>query len=340
MPWPDGTIWITWHEHRRTRSLVDALGGMPTHVFDDHRPLQRNLLGPLWTLRTLWRARPRLVFLHFSYLLMVACLMYGLVPGRRRPVLICDCHNKALKKEIGGVLARPFAAFKRFLLGRADMLVVTNERLAPYAEGYNASVAVLRDPLTDWRGADEAFRAEAARSGERPHVLFVCSFDRDEPVDLVMSVAPDIVSELDLDVVISGDPARVDVPDAVADEPRIRLPGYMPAGEYGRTLCRAEVVIVLTDDEDCLVCGAYEAVGASRGTVLSDKRALRDCFGDCAVYAAHRSGDLLAAVAAARDVARDRAGLSGSRTTFEADFACELDAFADRVRKLGGEDAS
>ncbi|MBU1072416.1 hypothetical protein KKG45_04125, partial [bacterium] len=167
MPWPEGTIWITWHEHRRTRSLVDALGGMPTFVFDDHRPLQRNLIGPLWTLKVLWRERPRLVFMHFSYLLMLVCLIYRFLPARPRPKIVCDCHNKALKKEFSGPLSRPFGAFKRFLLAGADLLVVTNERLVPYAERHSAGVSVLRDPLTDWRGEDAKCRAEPARDGER-----------------------------------------------------------------------------------------------------------------------------------------------------------------------------
>ncbi len=340
MPLPDGTIWITWHEHRRTRSLIDALGGMPAFVFDDHRPLQRNLVGPLWTLRTLWREKPRLVFVHFSYLLMLVCLVYRLLSGRPRPRLVCDSHNKALKKELAGPLARPFAAFKRALLGAADLLVVSNGRLVPYAERLNGSVAVLRDPLTDWRGEDAQCRAEPARADERPYVFFVCSFDSDEPVDLVFATARDIVSALDLDVVISGDPSRVAVPAAVAGDPRIHLPGYMPFAEYRRVLSRAEAVVVLTEDDDCLVCGAYEAVGAARGTVLSDTGALRDCFGGCAVYTAHRAGDLLETVAAGRAATGDAATLARAKASFEADFARELEAFAARVRELAGEGAS
>lgn len=339
MPWPEGTIWITWHEHRRTSSLIDALGGMPAFVFDDHRPLQRNLVGPLWTLRVLWREKPRLLFVHFSYLLLLVCMVYRLLPGRPRPRIVCDCHNKALKKELAGPLARPFAAFKRRLLGGADLLVVTNERLVPYAERHNGAVAVLRDPLTDWRGEDEACRAEPARDGERPYVFFVCSFDSDEPVDLVFTAARDIVSTLGLDVVVSGDPARVAVPADVSGDPRIRLPGYMPLAEYRRVLSRAEAVVVLTEDDDCLVCGAYEAAGAARGTVLSDTRALRDCFAGCAVYTAHRGDDLLEAVAVARAATLDPEALAHAKSGFETAFGRELSAFTERVRGLAGEGA-
>ncbi len=334
MPWPERTLWITWHEHRRTRSLVEALGGMHVRVFDDHRPLQRNLIGPVWTLGVLLRERPGLVFLHFSYLLMLVCVLYKLVVRHRRVTLICDCHNKALKKEADGVRARPLAAFKRFLLGHADLLVVTNETLLSYAARLNDSVAVLRDPLTDWQGEDEACRAESARSGEGPYVFFVCSFDTDEPVDLMFQAARGIVDSLDLDVVISGNPNRTRVPHEVRENPRIRLPGFMPFVEYRRVLSRAEVVVVLTEDTDCLVCGAYESVGASRGTVLSDTDTLRECFGTCAVYTEHRTDSLIAAVAAARLMTHDESGLSAGKDRFETVFANELTQFELQVRAL------
>jgi len=50
-------------------------------------------------------------------------------------------------------------------------------------------------------------------------------------------------------------------------------------------LCRARVIVDLTTREDCLVCGAYEALAVGRPLVVSDARALRELLKDGAMYA-------------------------------------------------------
>ena len=316
-------IWLTWHEHRRTRSLVSRLGGVSVFVFDDHRFFQRNFLGPLWTLRILNREKAGIIFIHFSYLLLASILFYKYLFRRGKLVIISDCHNKALKRTVGGLLKRPFSFLKRFLLSSVDMIIVTNKLLVPKARSYCGVVGVLRDPLTDWKGKDLEIR-KARKSATNPYVFFICSFDKDEPVDLILDVAKNIPSRLGIDVVISGNPAQAGITPETGNLPGVRFPGFMPEEEYRNTLFLAEAVVILTNDPDCLVCGAYESIGAKRPTILSETETLMSCFGGEALYTAHSTEAILAVISVA--LASKRKGGNGQED-FEVAFRREWSQF-------------
>lgn len=54
--------------------------------------------------------------------------------------------------------------------------------------------------------------------------------------------------------------------------------GWLPDMEYWQLLASVDVVVDLTTCEDCLVCGAYEAVAVGQPLVLSDTASLRNYF--------------------------------------------------------------
>jgi glycosyltransferase involved in cell wall biosynthesis len=57
----------------------------------------------------------------------------------------------------------------------------------------------------------------------------------------------------------------------------------LPTDEYYDYLRSVSVVIDLTTKEDCLVCGAYEALAARKPIVVSKTKALGDYFGHSVV---------------------------------------------------------
>ncbi len=296
------TIWVTWHEHRRTRSLISWLD-IPVFVYDDHRPLQRNTIGPLWTLGVLLRQKPDVVFCHFSFLLQLVIMIYKYVFRFGQVKVISDCHNKAMKRELQGPLGGLFAWFKKKIFQGVDLIIVTNTSLVGAAEKLCPNVAILRDPLTDWNGEDKVTREQLEAGGD--HVFFVCSFDKDEPVDLIFDSADAITRELGRKVIISGKIQPHLVPEKVKANENIILPGFMPLQQYKETLFMAAAVVVLTEDDDCLVCGAYESLGASRPTVVSATASLKACFGKSATYTMHTPGDVVQQVQAAITVQSD-----------------------------------
>lgn len=318
-------LWITWHDHRRTKSIAACLR-VPVHCHDRDDGVLRHLFGSLWAFWTLVRWRPRLVFLHHSYLLTATCVLYKKTFGRNRTTLIADCHNKALSRSMSGWRGRLFHGLKDWTLGNSDMIVVTNEQLTGLARRWCPEVAVLRDPLPVF----PTVPADEDETG-REFVFFICSFDRDEPLDFLFAAALAIVADTDLDVAISGNARRVQIPADVQAEDRIRFTGFVPENEYLRLLHRAAAIVVLTEEEGCLVCGAYEAVGAGRPLILSDTMALRQCFGGSAVFCEHEAEALLAALSEARQ----KENRSDHRERFQAAFDLEWERFLNQVGGLG-----
>jgi hypothetical protein len=125
------------------------------------------------------------------------------------------------------------------------------------------------------------------------------------------------------------------VPSAVEQHQRILLSGFLPVHEYLQLLAHAAVVVVLTCDTDCLVCGGYEALGAQRPLVLSDTPLLRSCFSTCAEYAHHDRLAICRAVSRALTMdLRGQAYEEGQRR-FRRGFEQEWQLLQDAMGGLG-----
>jgi glycosyltransferase involved in cell wall biosynthesis len=84
------------------------------------------------------------------------------------------------------------------------------------------------------------------------------------------------------------------IPDGVlrAAAPNVEFTGFLPDDEYWALLESVDLVVDLTYRDDCLVCGAYEAVARGKPLVLSDTAALRGYFSAGAVYTANTAEDI------------------------------------------------
>jgi len=54
--------------------------------------------------------------------------------------------------------------------------------------------------------------------------------------------------------------------------------------EYYNLISNADCLLALTYEDDCLQSGAYEAFGIEVSRVISESKALRDYFGESAIY--------------------------------------------------------
>jgi glycosyltransferase involved in cell wall biosynthesis len=76
----------------------------------------------------------------------------------------------------------------------------------------------------------------------------------------------------------------------------VTLTGFLREEDYQSLLLSADVIIVITDQEYTLTCGAYEAVALSKPMILSDTTAIKEYFSQGAVYAKPTSESLLNAM--------------------------------------------
>jgi glycosyltransferase involved in cell wall biosynthesis len=277
-------IWISWQQHRRTREICRALD---LELFEITSKRSRLLRYPLLFTRTvacLARTRPRVVFVQCPSVLLG--VWAGLLKYVFGYTLVADLHNEAVEP-----FNYSFPGYRRLLtwIGRmADVCLVTNEALKTVVEGRGGAAFVLPDRVPNLD------RRSVAELGLDRYVVFICTYAPDEPY-LEMLQAADLLGSVP--VYVTGDPRRL---PAGTDVPaNVRLTGFLPESEYEDLLRGADVIVDLTRMENCLVCGAYEAVAVERPLVTSDTEALRRFFRRGTVYSTHTSRSLAASIALA-----------------------------------------
>ena len=128
-------------------------------------------------------------------------------------------------------------------------------------------------------------------------MAFVCSFAPDEPYIEVIEAAR-LLSDFAV-IHVTGRLGTARIPDVVPDN--VCLTGYLPDAEYERLLAEADVIVDLTAMENCLVCGAYEAVALEKPLVTSDTSALRSYFRRGTVFTRHDPVSIAGAIRTAVD---------------------------------------
>jgi len=124
-------------------------------------------------------------------------------------------------------------------------------------------------------------------------VLLVSSFDLDEPF-LVAFDAFAQLQEEGYSLVVSGNFARAGI--ETESFPWVQFLGFVSNEDYFGYLQACSVVMDLTELEDCLVCGAYEALTLHKPLILSDSEAMRAYFGEACVLTENSSTAIVESV--------------------------------------------
>jgi glycosyltransferase involved in cell wall biosynthesis len=276
-------LFITWERHRRTRELARTFGADLLEVTAAGGRVARyaRLLGG--TTRALATRRPRVLFIQCpSIVLGVWCALLKPLFGY---TLIADLHNEAI--EPFNYSFGLYHVMLRMIRRCADVSLVTNDVLEAIVNGTGGRAFVLPDKVPDI-GAGGA----AGDRGGSACVVFICTFAPDEPVREVIEAARLLGPAVTLQ--ITGNPAALGTP---LDLPaHVSLTGFLNDEAYEALLTKADVLIDLTRMDNCLVCGAYEAVALQKPLVTSDTRALRRYFRKGTVYTRHDPQSLADAI--------------------------------------------
>ena len=266
-------IWITWERHRRTRVLSNEIGAK-LYEFDlrRHRIWRYLVLTPL-TLMTLVKERPTvLVVQNPSILLAAMAVVYRkIVPTR----LIVDSHSEGV--EPFDLRINLFNAIATYIQRGADITIVTNRNFKEVVDQNGGSGFVLPDKIPQFTPSDRLTQLEGTYN-----VLFICTFSDDEPYREVMEAARDLGNEIY--VYVTGEIKNLPQ-DLLKNVPsNLVFTGYLPEEDYVALLFSVNAVMDLTTRDNCLVCGAYEALAAEKPLILSDKKALREYFDEGVTY--------------------------------------------------------
>ena len=296
---------LTWIEHRRTRSLCERLGIELAEIVTTRRGLARYAELIPRTLAFLWRRRPPVLLVQ-SPSMVLAALTVLLRPllGYR---LVFDAHNEAVEPYLHP--SAPVIVLARWLMRRADHVIVTNPGLAETVTQCGGVPVVLPDPLP-----------EPPTVAPRPlpgdfRVAVISTFAGDEPFDAVIAAARQIGEDVRL--YVTGNSNKLP-PEIRASMPaNVTLTGFLSEPEYWSLLASCDAVMDLTTMDKCLVCGAYEAIAVGRPVLLSDNAASVTTFAGFGEFTTNEPEAIAAALQRLRARCADLAAeLPGRRREF------------------------
>jgi glycosyltransferase involved in cell wall biosynthesis len=310
-----GVVFVTWGGHRRTSEIGRQFQLDVLSLYTPHRGLRRYLTLCWQTIRALALRRPRTVIVQSPS--FVLCALAELLAVVLRFELAIDAHNEAVAPYIYNYGLVRWGA--RLLLRHADLVIVTNDHLFSQVKYAGAQrVAVLPDPIP-------VVPTTAKMSlGSGAHVVFICTFARDEPVEEVIQAARLLGPTVTVHV--TGTPGRRRRAVQKTAPANVRFWGYLAEEEYWALLASAHVIVDLTLIPSCLVCGAYEAMALGQPLVLSDDLATRETFTTAAVYANPNADSIAAAIAR---VLAERAYIVASIPAARAAFQHRWDSAAE-----------
>jgi len=198
--------------------------------------------------------------------------------------LIIDLHTLYISPKGFKKIAMDF--LNDFSLKRGDIVIVTNESYREKIQRkIRTKIFILPDRIPDF---DYEFKAMPLKG--KNNVLFICTFSEDEPWEEVISAGT--LLDQDISVYISGKNQL----GQEAIPPNVILTGFVPDEDYQNLLRSADIIMVLTEEDDCMVCGAYEAVSAEKPLILSDKEVLREYFSNGTVFTQNNRKDIADAI--------------------------------------------
>lgn len=190
----------------------------------------------------------------------------------RRLKVIADVHNSLLRT--------PWLTFPGTvaLLNRVDVVVVHNFKVRDELAATGVEllqIFVLEDLPCD-------FKRPSPSVHPTPYVLFPCSFDSDEPVDVVIRTARSMPH---VDFIITGNyEGKLSKALMESTPANILFTGFLHQQDFEDLLCHADAVLGLTTRDNVQLSVANEAVSASRPMALSNTPVLRSLFADAAVF--------------------------------------------------------
>ena len=261
-------VWITWERQTRNRSMAKAVHAEYIE-YAYKKGLLRYIVLSLKTLSFLIKRKPEIIyFQNPSVVLGLVCTLYGFF--FRHVKLVGDYHNCALDES-----SRLFFLSK-FIARHCSLVIVTNSSLEHIVAKMGGIAISFPDPLPDV-GPFEGGHLQKTKD-----IVFVTSWANDEPINEVLSafITSDLHNE-GVSLLMTGRPRfdRLTSSQKFYNQHGIVFLGFVDEMRYWALLESAYFVIDLTTRENCMVCGAYEALAVERMLLLSGNKATTEYFG-------------------------------------------------------------
>ncbi|WP_421842845.1 glycosyltransferase [Marinobacter algicola] len=258
--------WVTWERQQRNVSMARIFSA---DYYEFSKPnssyISRIIVNTFLTLKVFLK-KYQIIFVQNPSIVLVAVSVLINVFFRKK--LVVDAHNAGVFPLEGK--SKLLVAFNNFLLKRSDLVIVSNSSLSRKLSNLGVSSIAMPDPIPE---LEENVRTSFDISPVQ--VFIICSWSDDEPIELYFSLAkvfPNIEFGISGKMKERYNHLLSDVPE------NLNLMGFLPENEYFYYLANSEAIIDLTTRNDCLVCGAYEAISVGVPAILSDTTVNREVF--------------------------------------------------------------
>ncbi len=266
------TIWISWQNHQRTKNLCNYLDCQLFTLINRSPSLIRYFVLSIKTIKIIHANRPGVLIVQNPSIVLslLACLLRYLY----KYTLIVDAHNAGVCPENKYLVKLSFLL--KFIITKSDLTIVTNDNLASIIKSYGGKPYVLPDKLPSF----ECLTSDS--ENDFYDIVLICTFGVDEPYEEFLKSFSCV--DRNVRYFVTGKLTNIDkiVYDKYCNS--VEFTDYLPDMDYVELLSKSDVLVDLTTREDCLVCGAYEAVSLCKPLILSDTKALKKYFNRGVVY--------------------------------------------------------
>jgi glycosyltransferase involved in cell wall biosynthesis len=268
------TAWITWEIQVRNRSMAKHLG-VPLYeiIVNKSRWLKYPTLI-IKTLQIIFGKKIDLLFVQNpSIVLSLLAVLLKKMTGLR---VIVDAHNAGIYPLEGrNVILNGIA---KYIAKNATHIIVSNTYLAKTVSDWGGNPFVMPDPIPDLHPSNRE-----KNTSDKPYFFFICTWADDEPYTEVIAASALLNDQFD--VYITGNyRKKLSESDLKKIPNSLKLLGFVSEHDYVNYLADAFAAIDLTTRDNCLVCGAYEAMALLVPAIISDSIVNRETFSQGFIY--------------------------------------------------------
>ncbi|MES2822436.1 MAG: hypothetical protein V4732_02460 [Pseudomonadota bacterium] len=285
-------VFMSWNKSQRSRNLANKLSMEFLVTQPEGTAFYRFTQCTIWTIFHLVKKRPKTIVLQYSFLLLIILSIYKVI-NTTSIILICDCHTKALKRSVSGKFQNTFYKLKKWSFSKTNLCILHNPEQLQDLIRFSKNFIVLRDPIPIFLRDSELLDKE--KSDIKEKIVFVCSYDKDEPINEIVSAAKSLSNSYK--IYMTGNvPKKYKL---ILNSNEITFTGYLADCEYQSLLMDAILIASLTTEDSCVQSAAFEAMAAGSAYLTSKKKSLVDMLGVAAAYTENKAPDIIAAAAMA-----------------------------------------
>lgn len=276
------SVWITWHKSVRSRNLAKEFQVKLLEKEISNNILWRHVGSSIWTILVLIKNRPKTVYLQYSFMLLLILSLYKAI-NKLNIYIICDCHTKALRRNMSGIFEYIFMFIKKITFRYVNIVLISNVSLKKdvlnIIDMKDRYIYILPDKIPSILYNKNVHK-------EEKYCVYINTYAVDEPLNEVIEMANNIKN--DIKIYVTGKiPQHLNNTVSNHKERNIIFTNYLNDSAYNDLIGNADCLLILTMEENCLQCGAYEALSVNVPMVLSRTNALQKYFGDSAIYSNH-----------------------------------------------------